>query len=99
MGDRASIAFRKDQGESVTLCSHWGGMHFVREAKEYVKELKEERKGSQVNPLDRLEPDTVMVDFIRHLTHKMKRVESDLYIVADESQCDNSDNGHHLIDL
>lgn len=98
MGARISIAFKKGDQKSVALFSHWGGTEFADGAREYVKELKEERKG-QTMPLDRFEPDTVMVDFIRHATKDLKRVESDLYLGKDENDGDNSDYGHADIEL
>lgn len=113
MGDRVSISFRKGAWESVALFSHWGGMDFVNLARQYVLELRSEQTTSSVlhaldsgktraitaYPLDRLEPDTVMVDFIRYLTRGMDRVKSDYYLGRDWEQGDNSDNGHHVIDL
>lgn len=38
-----------------------------------------------------------MVDFIRDITQKLRRVESDLYLGVSEYDGDNSDNGHHII--
>jgi len=99
MGDRISISFKKGDDESVVLFSHWGGKSFLEEARKYVKELKEERKRSLMFPLDRLEPETIMVDFIRHLTRDMSRVEGDLYLGKTPEDGDNSDNGHFVIDL
>lgn len=98
MGNRASVSFKKDDWESVALFSHWGGMEFVGQARAYALRLARERT-ERLMPLDRLEPDTVMVDFIRHLTHDMSRVESDLYLGKSSEDGDNSDNGHHVIDL
>ena len=98
MGDRISIQFKNGPDKSVVLFSHWGGKDFLKEARKYVKELKAERIG-ECNPLDRMEPGTVMVDFIRHVTKDMKRVESDLYIEENEHMGDNSDNGHFIINL
>ena len=98
MGNRVSISFRKNDEESVALFCHWGGMEFVEEAREYVLALKAERKGS-TQPLDRLEPGTVMVDFIREITKGKDRVTSNLYLGKDERGGDNSDNGHHFIAL
>ena len=98
MGDRASISFRKDDEESVTLFSHWGGQGFFKTAQEYANELRQERKGRMM-PLDRMEPNTVMVDFIRFLTRDEKRVESNLYLGVDKNDGDNSDNGHRVIEL
>jgi hypothetical protein len=103
MGDRVSISFRNGDEESVVLFSHWGGMTMVKDAVEYAKELQKERKNNPENnhglmPLDRLEPSVVMVDFIRQITHKMKRVEGGLYLGKDSEDGDNSDNGHHIID-
>jgi hypothetical protein len=89
--------------ESVALFSHWGGMGFVAQAENYVNELRQHIANRPnpgvIQPLDRLEPETVMVDFIRHITKDMDRVKSSLYIVPDKSCGDNSDNGHHVIDL
>lgn len=102
MGDRVSIQFQKDEVLSPVLFSHWDGMGFVQEARQYVRDLKEAiKKAASVGtyPLDRLEPETVFVDFIRHLTHKMKRVESNYYAGCSENDGDNSDNGHHVIKL
>ena len=101
MGDRVSISFKMGEDESVALFSHWGGMGFVDRAQDYVNDLHKStpRNPGITHPLDRLEPETVMVDFIRHITKGMERVSSDLYIVKDSSYGDNSDNGHHVIDL
>jgi len=101
MGDRASISFKKGKEESVVLCSHWGGKGFFSAAQKYARTLKAERKGS-MNPLDRFEPHTVMVDFIRWYTQRefgSRRVESDLYVAKSTNEVDNSDNGHLVIDF
>ena len=68
------------------------------DARGYAEHLVQERVGIRT-PLDRLEPDTVMVDFIRHITRGMNRVESDLSLGKTQSDGDNSDNGHFVIDL
>jgi|TARA_Y100000310_G_C20539756_1_gene742635 hypothetical protein len=101
MGNRVSISFRNNKvpdfmQESVALFSHWGGMQFVKEAQAHADTLP---RDSNVAPLDRLEPNTVMVDFIRHITKDKDHVRSDLYLGATPEDGDNSDNGHHLIDL
>ena len=98
MGDRVSISFIKGTQESVALFNHWGGEQFAEDAKEYATILTNEREGG-FEPLDRFEPDTVMVDFIRHLTKDMPRVASSLYLGKDEGDGDNSDNGHFRITL
>ena len=103
MGDRVSIQFKDPDGLlSPVLFNHWGGMEFVRTAKTYVKELIVERGTAEMTPLDRLEAATVMVDFIRALVvarEPSKRVESSLYLGATPKDGDNSDNGHHVIQL
>lgn len=99
MGARISVQFENQGEKSVVLFSHWGGEEFAKEAKKYVKNLKKERGDAQMMPLDRLEPNTVMVDFIRELTSKMPRVESDLYLGSDSGDGDNGDYGHHIIKL
>ena len=40
-----------------------------------------------------------MVDFIRHLTKNMDRIESNYYMGKDGNDGDNSDNGHYVFDL
>ena len=99
MGNRISIQFQNENEKSVVLFSHWGGTDFADDAKNYVAELVEEVGDKEMNPLDRLEPGIVMVDFIRHITKNETRVESDLYLGVSENDGDNSDNGHHIIDL
>lgn len=107
MGDRVSISFaltekypngKTNRSESVVLFNHWGGMGFVAEAKRYAKNLEKEMKGKGCYPLERLEPNTVMVDFIRHYFGG-STVMSNLYLGKDELDGDNSDNGHHTIEL
>ena len=113
MGDRVSIQFAKKvenffdkdnprEEKSVVLFSHWGGMTFVQYALEYAKNLSkeiEEATGLKGKPLGRMEPNTVMVDFIRDATEDKERVESNLYLACDQDEGDNSDNGHWIIDL
>ena len=102
MGDRVSISFKKGNDESVVLFHHWGGSEFPAYALEYAKALKEERENASpgINkPIDRLEPETVMVDFIRDYTKSSERIESSLYLGKDWNDGDNSDNGHYTIDL
>jgi len=100
MGDRVSISFRKGEQESVVLFSHWGGKTLVAVARGYVRELKAEAERAGMTwPLFRLEPQTVMVDFIRMLTAGVSRVQSDYYLEREKEDGDNSDNGHFVIDL
>ena len=84
--------------ESVALFSHWRGQEFLNEVKNYLTELNIGRpQSSQIDPLDRREPDTLMIDFIRWLTKDMDCVEGDLYLGKDGDDGDNSDNGHFRI--
>ncbi len=102
MGDRASISFRKNDQESVILFSHWGGKEFQQSAQDYINELRKEIENSShkgMFPLDRLEPETVIVDFIRYLTKGENRVKSNYYLGRTEHDGDNSDNGHKVIEL
>lgn len=100
MGDRVSISFRNGDQESVALFSHSGGEELVGEALGYVEDLKLAVYGNgERYPLDRLEPETVIVDFIRYLTNSLPRVKSNYYLGIDETDGDNSDNGHHIIEL
>lgn len=100
MGDRISIQFKTGNQRSVVLFSQWGGQAFLEEAKKYARSLREEaRSRGGRGPLYRLEPNTVMVDFIRRLTREEARVTSDLYLGATLMDGDNYDNGNHVIDL
>jgi len=103
MGDRASISFKKDNWESVTFFSHWDGKSLFKAAKKYVVELKAERDPRGGMPLDRLDPPTVMLDFIRwYFNEEMgigMRVEGNYYLGVDHNDGDNSDNGHKVIKL
>jgi hypothetical protein len=96
MGDRISIQFKNKDELSVVLFSHWDGINLLCEVNKYIKTLS---KGKETHPLDRKEPNTVMVDFIRYLTKDLERVDSNYYLGKDESDGDNSDNGHHIIKL
>ena len=101
MGDRVSIQFVNGERKSVVLFSHWEGMALVDIAQDYAIKLKEEKAGQHITPLDRLEPETVMVDFIRHLVVYLSipNVDGNYYLGKDENDGDNGDNGHHLISL
>jgi len=99
MGARISIQFTNGNEKSPVLFSHWGGEEFLDTVNTYLQELKAEIADNQTDPLDRLSPQTVMVDFIRYLTKDMDRSSSNLYLGADENDGDNSDYGHHKIDL
>ncbi len=105
MGDRVSIRFVKSDNEewqrySVVLNSHWGGTELPHYARAYVERLKAENsENSQVYPLDRLEPNIVMVDFIRELTEGKGRVKSNYRLYPEPGIGDDSDNGHHEIEL
>ena len=100
MGARISIQFANGNRKSPVLFSHWGGESIIDKVNEYLEELKAEQTDNGISyPLDRLEPSTVMVDFIRDLTKDMSRVSSDYYLGIDENDGDNSDYGHHVISL
>ena len=77
-------------------------MGLVKLAKAYVKDLKKAEAGNSLgggDSLARFEPHTVMVDFIRVLTKGMSSIRSNYYLGRDESEGDNSDNGHFVIKL
>lgn len=99
MGDRISIQFKNNGELSVVLFSHWGGMSFLEAAIKHCENIKIESNKGISTPLDRLEPQTVMVDFIRSETCDLVRVDGNLYLGNSETDGDNSDNGHHIIDL
>ena len=104
MGDRISISFKNEYEESVTLFAHWEGMHLTSLVREYIQELNAELglPGTKhMYPMDRREPKTVMVDFVRWLFSGTdnERIKSSWYFGKDENDGDNSDNGHHVFDL
>lgn len=113
MGDRVSISFVNSAApewgrESVALFSHWDGLTLPAAATAYVKELAREQaeKPSRVSgPLDRRQPNTVMVDFLRWLTNERtgmepgKRITGNYYLGANADDGDNGDNGHFRIEL
>ena len=102
MGDRISIQFANGSEKSVALFSHWDGRSFLKVVNSYLKEYrKTHKKGAQMMPLDRFEPNTVMLDFIRYLAttnYLPKTIESNYYLGKDEDDGDNSDNGNFVID-
>ena len=82
------------------MFSHWDGKGLVDLATFYVCDLHEKAAKNGISyPLDRCEPNTVMVDFIRHLTKGLERVDSNYYLGKTKNDGDNSDNGHHVIRL
>jgi len=112
MGDRISIQFKNENeygvGDemSVVFFSHWDGTNLLFSVKEYFKELKREKVVDSLGdgvgvsgPLSRLQPNTIMVDFIRWLTKDVDRISSNYYLGKDENDGDNSDNGHYIIDV
>ena len=128
MGDRVSIQFKnKDMewgGESVVLFHHWGGQKFADFARGWTFKLKEDMynfsNGKGRDPLTRLEPNNIMIQFIKYLSdyksHKgfqyyymkegrdkhsytSKYLSYSMYLGKDENDGDNSDNGHHVIEL
>jgi hypothetical protein len=116
MGDRVSIQFTNDWKTldmnvldcpaSVVFFSHWDGINLVNTAVKYIKELKEDissDKVSETTPLGRLEPQTVMIDFILVKIHQLKQCHernmSNYYLGTDQYDGDNSDNGHFVIDM
>lgn len=95
MGNRISISFVNGEEESVAFFSHWDGEDLVANARTYLRELDKYLDGKkEVMPLDRLEPNTVMVDFVRWFTRNQGRVTNNYYFGKDSSDGDNSDNGH-----
>lgn len=99
MGDRISIQFENNGQKSVFLFNHWDGSTFLKEAIDYVISLKQKINPNGGQSIDRLDPNIVMVDFIRHLTKNMKLICNNLYLCTNESDGDNSDNGNFIINL
>ena len=110
MGDRVSIQFRNGEDKSVVLFHHWGGMEFVEFAQTWAKNFQNhvmanwEHKNHST-PITRCEANTMMIQFIASLGRHEKDynfgqlVTHSIYLGKDEQDGDNSDNGHHVIDV
>lgn len=97
MGDRASVSFKRNDWESVTLFAQWGGKAFHTRARALGKELK--ARPDRGTPLSRRDPPTVMVEFIRREVKDEPEVTSNWYLGHDSADGDNSDNGHVTVNL
>jgi len=100
MGNRISVRFVNGDGfyKSATLFSHWDGKRLLEKVQIYLDDLYSELKGSTY-PLNRKEPETVMIDFIRWLTKTEERIYGNYYIAPTPNDGGNSDNGHYDIVL
>lgn len=95
MGDRISIQYQNGDEKSVVLFSHWQGKDLLRKVEEHYRTVVKplhDQNGRSI-PLSRMEPNTVIVDFIRYIVGG-KIIGNDLYLVSKVSDGDNSDNGH-----
>lgn len=126
MGDRVSIQFKNKEmewgGESVVLFHHWGGKKFAEFAKAWASDfknnIKQYTKSKGNDPVTRLEPQNIMVQFLKYIsdnaqTHGLNYnvyvdgkytkitdlLSYSMYFGKDENDGDNSDNGHHIIEL
>lgn len=101
MGDRISVQFRNGNRTSVVFFSHWDGRDLLKAVKAYYKERGMADNKEHMMPLDRKEPNTVMVDFIVWYMAEVgnSRVENNYYLGATSNDGDNSDNGHWVFDL
>ena len=88
----------------MVLFEHWGGIEAAEAAEEYAEELRAEAlQQGEVMPLFRMEPETVMVDYIRvrlansGMVGSVGRVTNNFYLMASPTGGDNGDNGHHVI--
>lgn len=96
MGDAVSIRFvlrgqEARASQSPYLRSHWGGDGFRDFARDYARRLVAGRKGQKL-PLDRHEPQTVIVDFVRAVLadQRLDVVERDLLLGAGDPAREDS---------
>ena len=76
MGDRVSIQFKNKEmewgGESVVLFHHWGGKKFAEFAKAWASDfknnIKQYTKSKGNDPVTRLEPQNIMVQFLKYIS-------------------------------
>ena len=99
MGNRVSISFWDGQVESVAFFSHWDGKRLCAAAREYIKSLGPYSKDNKIEPLDRREAGTVMVNFVSWYLGGKPSPSNYYFGSMDNPMCgDNSDNGHFKID-
>ena len=113
MGDRVSVQFAQTKyngslWKSASLYSHWGGAGLVRSACKYVESLRNVDSDSEKfwkgMPLGRLDPDTVMFNFVWYMGAQNKKGagrKNPLYAAAGDyrlitGECAEN-NGHHMI--
>ena len=105
MGDRISIQFKNGNETSIVFFSHWDGKEMINAVNRYIAVLKKEVLANRIEennirfPLDRLEPNIVMLDFIRWFAKDLGRINSNYYLGKDQNDGDNSDNGNWVYDL
>lgn len=111
MGDRISIQF-ENKGDplnnrtperSVAFFDHWDGREIIDWVHQFneevlLKRIEQQKKFPNFNdPIDRMEPRTVMVAFIAWLfrgPEKESIPTHNFYLGADANDGDNSDNGN-----
>lgn len=92
---------------SVVFFDHWGGPdNLLEDAFRFIQELNAEAETEEhygTWPLDRREPEVLLVEFIRWraILHGYidQRLRSSWYLGATPNDGDNSDWGHHQIDV
>ena len=99
MSDRGNVLFYNEEEKSVVISSYWGSMGFVHVAIHYAIDLKKEidafkeRYPHVSGPVERLEPDVIVVDFMKHLyetgwINREKR-DSCIYLYRDEKEVED----------
>lgn len=109
MGNSISISFLKrnvdDEDEiveSVVLFSHWQGRRLLALACTYLEQLRAANRGrSSLDswPLERLEPRTVIVDFIGWMSSAMPLMSRDIYLGRVQVDSRYLHHGHFTFDL
>ena len=99
MGDRVSVQYGKHWPDgkewlSAVLCHHWGGPQFPESAKRFASGTQGPGNGVST-PLNRRDPDALMVHLISHLI--AEESPRSMRLVPTKNDCDNSDNGHFII--
>ena len=89
---------------SIAFFSHWDGKTLIKVVNTYADGLQawlaKEGKDTVREPLHRLQPDTVMVDFIVWFGKTQEgRITGNYYLGKDANDGDNSDNGNWVYDL
>ena len=99
MGDRISIQFTDGNEYSVVFNHHCAGLRLIQEVREYISLLNAQKPEGTFDPIDRREPSAIMPHFIGWYMCQKDCGTGSIRLGCNESDNDNSDNGHFIFNL